>query len=70
MNEKEGTVRVSDDCSFLRHKHYIDEGILRDFFAGMALFRLAGFPGADEMKRTISKKAYEWADAMLEARKG
>jgi len=42
---------------------------LRDWFAGMALFRLSGFPGADEMKNTIAAKAYEYADAMLEARK-
>jgi hypothetical protein len=43
----------------------IQEITLRDYFAAQAMTECMGWGEPDE----ISKKAYEYADAMLEARK-
>ncbi len=42
---------------------------LRDYFAGQALAGLESYERINEAQRTREQRAYEIADAMLEARK-
>ena len=46
-----------------------EERTLRDYFAGQALANMAGFHAGDAFDpKGVSKAAYQYADAMLQAR--
>ncbi len=61
-----GYIPISDE-SYFRHKMAFDDSMLRDYFAAKAIQGIA-VAGALPIN-DAARIAYEYADAMLEARK-
>lgn len=66
-HEKEENEKAFACVSRTPQDGWLQEGMdLRDWFAGMAL---QGFLASDRRTPDVSKEAYRYADAMMEARK-
>lgn len=60
-----------DTQGYICHKHYMDDGALRDHFAGLAMqcyIRAYEMGEGSDDKADCAKSAYDFAEAMLEER--